>query len=116
MNYYRGEIWWAQLGNINDTVGSEKSGTRPVVVLTNNHHNNSKSTLITIAPMTSQTKRVCAYDLLIKQGESNLRKEGKICCDQIRTIDKERLTFFIGALSDKRMVELDEILKKMLGV
>ena len=116
MEYYRGEIWWAQLGDINDAIGSEKSGTRPVVIISNNRQNNSKSTLVTIAPLTSQVRRICAYDLLLKQGESNLRKAGKICCDQIRTIDKERLTFFIGALSAKRVDELNEKLKAMIGV
>ena len=116
MEYYRGEIWWAKLGEINDAVGSEKSGTRPVVILSNNRQNQGKSTLITIAPMTSQVHKVCYYDILLKQGESNLRRAGKICCDQIRTIDKERLTFFIGALSAKRIEELNDRIKNILGV
>lgn len=116
MNYYRGEIWWARLGDINDTVGSEKAGIRPVVIISNDLQNRGKTTLVTIVPMTSQVHKLYPYDVLVKQGESNLRKAGKICCDQIRTIDKERLTFFIGALSAKKLIELNNTIKHILGV
>ena len=116
MNYYRGEIWWARLGDINDTVGSEKAGIRPVVIVSNDLQNCGKTTLITIVPMTSQVHKLYPYDVLVKQGESNLRKAGKICCDQIRTIDKERLTFFIGALSANKLIELNNTIKHVLGV
>lgn len=116
MEYYRGEIWWAKLGEINDAVGSEKSGTRPVVIVSNNLQNKGKTTLVTVVPMTSQVHKLFPYDVLVKQGESNLRKAGKICCDQIRTIDKERLTFFIGALSAKKIAELNATIKHVLGV
>ena len=116
MNYYRGEIWWARLGDINDTVGSEKAGIRPVVIVSNDLQNCGKTTLVTIVPMTSQVHKLYPYDVLVKHGESNLRKAGKICCDQIRTIDKERLTFFIGALSANKLIELNNTIKHVLGV
>ena len=78
--------------------------------------NCGKTTLITVVPMTSQVHKLFPYDVLVRQGESNLRKTGKICCDQIRTIDKERLTFFIGALNEKKIAELNATIKHVLGV
>ena len=46
----RGEVWLANLG---DSVGSEQSGTRPVLIVSNNK-NNIYSTTVTIIPLTSK--------------------------------------------------------------
>ena len=52
--YRRGDIY---LANLNPFKGSEQGGTRPVLVLSNDI-GNFYSTLITIAPITSQLKKV----------------------------------------------------------
>ena len=51
--YHRGDIY---LANLNPFKGSEQGGTRPVLVLSNDI-GNYYSSLITIAPITSQLKK-----------------------------------------------------------
>ncbi len=107
------EIWWAQLGEENE--GSEKQGMRPVVVLSNDICN-SHSPLITIAPITSNIKRVYPTNVRLHRGEGGLTKEAKVCCEQIRTIDKNRVTFMLGSLCDKRIEEIKKSIRFTLGL
>ena len=51
--YHRGDIY---LANLNPFKGSEQGGTRPVLVLSNDI-GNFYSSMITIAPITSQLKK-----------------------------------------------------------
>lgn len=113
MEYHQYEIWWAQLGEDNE--GSEKNGLRPVIVLSNDICNKT-SPLITIAPITSNIRRMYRTNVRLHRGEGGLTKEAKVCCEQIRTIDKERVTFFMGTLCNKRVVEIKEAIKFTLGI
>ena len=112
MSIKRSEIW---LANLNPTIGSEINKTRPVIVVsndTNNKHNN----VITIIPITSNIDRIFSFEVFIPKNEANLPKDSKAKADQIRTIDKTRLTKRIGILSDKYIQEIDIALMLHLGL
>jgi mRNA interferase MazF len=81
------------LVNLDPTIGSEIQKTRPCVVISPDEMNRHIATII-VAPMTTKgqpypTRVVCHF-----QG-----KQGQIVLDQIRTVDKTRLSQKRGQIS-----------------
>lgn len=94
------------LVNIDPTIGSEIKKTRPCVVLSPNEMNKFLNTIV-IAPMTSSSK---PYPTRIEVQTNN--KTGWVVIDQIRTVDRKRITKIFGKLSDKEIVTVKDILKE----
>ncbi len=99
----RGDIWIVQL---DPTMGSEIKKTRPAVVVSNNT-NNEYSDTATVVPITSSTGTIYPFEISILSGEGGLKYDSNAKANQIRTVDKHRLTELIGFLSDKKVVELE---------
>ncbi|CAN5523189.1 hypothetical protein BH18ACI1_BH18ACI1_08100 [soil metagenome] len=70
----KGEIYWA---NLNPTVGSEISKTRPVLIVSNNINNQYAAT-VTILPMTSTTEKIYPFEVFLLKGEANLTNDSKV--------------------------------------
>lgn len=104
----RGDVFWVKL---DPTVGSEIAKTRPCVVISNNAGNEVSSRVI-VAPITSSTKRVLPFEVPIILSD----KTGKITLDQIRAIDKTRLSAKISRLDSETMDQVDEALKLVLAL
>ena len=83
----RGDIYFA---NLDPTVGSEIKKKRPVLIVSNNA-NNKLSTTVTIVPITSNTKKVYPFEVLLETQNTGLQKLSKAQCHQIRTISKLRI-------------------------
>ncbi len=47
--------------------------------------------------------------------EEGLKHESSIHCDELVSIQKTSLTYYIGSLSEKKMLEFNEALKVALG-
>jgi mRNA interferase MazF len=90
----RGEIW---LVNLDPTVGSEIKKVRPCVVVSPSELNDHLRTLI-VAPMTSK-----GFAAPFRVPLTHAGKKGLILLDQIRTVDKARLTKRLGAISAKTL-------------
>lgn len=102
--YKRGEIYYASLGE--PTIGSEQSGTRPVLIVQNNIGNKYSPTVI-IACITSKTfKNEIPTHVQLYAATYNLPTDSLVLCEQIKTIDKTRLMNYIGTLNkdDERRV------------
>ena len=84
-----GDIWLAQ---VDPTLGSEIQKTRPCVVVSPNEMNAYLRTVI-VAPMTTGSRPTAFRNPLTFRG-----KHGLIVLDQIRTLDRVRLTQRLGAL------------------
>ena len=96
MNIRRGEIYLAALDPV---VGKEISKTRPVVIVSNDKNNQFSGT-VTILPITSQnTEKTYPFEAFLAKGSGNLPKDSKVKADQIRTIDKMRVSTQIGRLA-----------------
>lgn len=110
---YKGDIYYANLG---DTVGSEQKGTRPVVVVQNNVGNRYSPTII-VVPLTkkSEVKMRQPTHYLLKENGS-IKYDSIILLEQIRAIDKCRLTQKIGYLKYEIMHEINEMLMIALGI
>jgi mRNA interferase MazF len=86
----RGEIWIVKL---DPTVGSEIRKTRPCVIVSPAEIHDHLHTAI-IAPITSKGFSA-PYRIPVRLGV----RDGIILLDQIRAIDKSRLTKRVGALA-----------------
>jgi len=84
----RGEIYWV---NLDPTIGSEIKKTRPAIVVSNNANNQVADT-VTILPITSQVKVVHPFEILLPIGAGGLKVASKAKANQIRTVDKKRLS------------------------
>ena len=99
-------IYWVDL---NPTRGSEINKTRPCVVISPSEMNTHLRTII-IAPVTSKGRE--GYPTRVKLGVNNV--DGWIVLDQIRSIDKTRLSEQIGDLTTEEIMEVKSIIKEML--
>ena len=94
------------LVNLDPTIGSEIKKTRPCVVVSPNEMNKYLNTIV-IAPMTSTSK---SYPTRI--GVTTNNKKGWIVIDQIRTVDRKRITKIFGKLSDKEIQEVKNVMRE----
>lgn len=84
----RGEIYFA---NLDPTIGAEIKKRRPVLIVSNNANNKTAYT-VTIIPLTSNTKKIYPFEVLLETQDSGLTKASKAQCHQIRTISKLRVS------------------------
>lgn len=99
----RGDIYWV---SFDPSQGTEVQKTRPAVVISNDMFNKNLNRVI-VAPITSNIKNIFDFDCPVTvQG-----KKGKIMLDQLRTVDKSRLTSQIETMDEKTLGDLEEALK-----
>jgi len=116
MELFRGDIVYV---NLEPKTGSETGEKRPCLVIQNNINNKYAPTTI-IAVITSkrrlENKKKYPTHVWINKGEGGLTIDSIIQCEQIRTIDKSRITKKIGHLNDDFMQEVEEAIKIILSI
>lgn len=110
----RGEVYWV---NMDPTVGAEIKKSRPALVVSNNM-NNEHSPLITILPITSNTKKPYPFEVIVDKGTGGLKQSSLIKANQIRTIDKKRINSppLGSVMSSHIMNQVDQALKIHLAL
>jgi mRNA interferase MazF len=113
----RGDIY---LVDFEPVLGSEANKARPAVIVSNDGANraverNGKG-VITVVPLTSNTSRVLAFQVLLRADECGLPKDSKAQCEQLRAVAPERLRNRIGSLPRQRVNELDAALRRHLAL
>ena len=109
----RGDI---VVANLEPVEGSEQGGIRPVLIIQNNIGNEYSPTTI-VSPITSTiTKREFSTNVFVSKKDSGLGKDSTILLNQIRTIDKSRLTKKVGFLGNYLMDKVDRALKISLAL
>ena len=108
----RGEIWLVRL---DPTVGSEIKKTRPTLIVSNNTSNQC-SNLVTILPISDKSSKIFPFEVEISDSATGLSKPSKIRCNQVRTVDKERLVKKLGNASRELVPKIEEALKLHLGI
>jgi mRNA interferase MazF len=93
---------------LDPTIGHEIKKTRPCLVISPEEMNDNLQTVI-IAPMTTKSHD---YPTRIKVDFQN--KSGWIVLDQIRTVDKRRLTKRLGAIEKRVVQRVKSVIKEML--
>lgn len=107
----RGEIYYADLSPV---VGSEQDGVRPVLILQNDTGNKHSPTTIVAAITSRKTKAKLPTHVRITV--KGLKAESIVLLEQIRTIDKRRLTEYIGRLDKNTMGKVDHAIIVSFGI
>ena len=94
------------LVKLNPTVGSEIQKTRPCIVISPDEMNILKTVIV--APMTSK-----GFDFIFRPKIKFEKKNGLVLLDQIRTVDKTRLTKKLGNVDKKTSKEISNMLINM---
>ncbi len=102
----RGDVY---LVSLNPTKGREIRKTRPCVIVSPDELNTNLSTFI-VAPMTTgghpyPFRIVCRFE----------KKNGFIVLDQIRTVDRRRLTKRLGRLTPTTLTKALGVLQEMFS-
>ena len=108
----RGDVFWA---NLDPTIGVEIKKVRPVVVVSNNVIN-QRSQLVIIVPLTTNVERLSPSHVLIPRGEGGLSQDSKVLTEQIRAMDKQRLTGKVGILSERFLQLIEQALRNSLDM
>ena len=104
----RGDIYWVDL---DPTIGSEIQKRRPALIVSTNDCNKVSSRVI-VAPLTTSVSKLYRFEVKIELGD----KESKILLDQIRSVDKVRLSKKIVSLDFETMKLVDQALKIVLAL
>lgn len=111
-NIRRGNIYYADLGNTNK-IGSEQKGNRPVIVIQNDTGNKFSTTII-VAILTKTTRKHIPTHVNINT--KFIQEPSDICLEQIFTIDKKRLSNYIGTVNNDIINRINEAIKASLSL
>ena len=106
----RGDIYYATLDPV---VGSEQGGTRPVLILQNDTGNKFSPTIIVAAITGRQKKNLPTH---VTVNIPALPKDSIVLLEQIRTIDKRRLSEYVTSLSSSQMKSTEQAIDVSLGM
>ena len=109
----RGDVYYADLSPV---VGSEQGGTRPVLIIQNDIGNRFSPTVI-VAAITAQIQKAkLPTHVEIDAKKYGFERDSVILLEQIRTIDKQRLTDKITHLDEHMMSKVDNALQISMGL
>jgi mRNA interferase MazF len=113
----RGDVVWVDL---EPTQGAEANKRRPAVVVSNDGANGTAERLrrgvVTVVPVTGNTRRVYPFQVLIPAGSCGLPKASKAQAEQVRSVSVERIVAVVGHLSPSIATELDTALRVHLDL
>lgn len=105
-NIHRGSIWWVDL---DPTRGAEIQKTRPAVVLSGDGLNRVRRTVVVVPLSTGPMPRPPIVVPVPSAGAGSVA-----VCDQMRAVDRTRLTRREGALSREDMVAVENGVRAVL--
>ena len=111
--YLRGDMYYADLGQ---GIGSEQAGYRPVVIIQNNKGNKHSPTVIVAAISSKAGVKPKLPTHYFINAECGLKLPSIVLMEQIRTLDKQRLTKYIGRLAPKHIRGMNHALAVSIGL
>ncbi|MGI8670169.1 MAG: type II toxin-antitoxin system PemK/MazF family toxin [Aridibacter sp.] len=110
----RGDIYTA---NLMPRSGSEQRGRRPVIIISHNAFNQTKNwrsiIIVPLSNSSAQAKRGLTA-VFIPQNTANLQKDSIALCHQVTTLDRSKLTNYIGTLPEEYLKQIEEGLKSAM--
>lgn len=110
----RGDVYYADLSGIEQSIGCEQTGKRPVLVIQNDIGNNHSTTTI-VAILTSKIKKNLPTHVILSDFKG-LSQTSAVCLEQIKTIDKSRLEDYCGNIGPKKMKTIDDAIMVSVGI
>ena len=112
MNLTRGTI---VLVSLDPTHGHEQRGIRPCVIIADPEVlKDQRFPMVCVVPVTKRQGEGALYPS-IGPGSSGLHTRSFALVDQVRSIDKRRITKIFGQISDEELKKIDEGLRLFLG-
>lgn len=109
----RDDVYFADLSPV---VGSEQGGVRPVLIIQNDIGNRFSPTVI-VAAITAQIQKAkLPTHVEINAKRYGFDRDSVILLEQVRTIDKQRLTDKITQLDEDMMHRVNDALLISLGL
>ena len=109
----RGDVYVVRF---DPTEGVEIARTRPAVVIQNDVGNRF-SNLTIVAPVTSKyDAELYPTEVLVQAPEGGLKTDSVVLLNQIRAVDKRRLSRRLGALHQSTMTLVNEALAISIGL
>src|SRR6266851_8741790 len=100
----QGDVFWVERDG---AIGSEISKRRPYVVVQNNVYNSSKIGTILVCALSSSLKQArVRSNILLEEGEANLRRRSVVNVSQMMNVDRSRLTEKLGSLTSSRVSQI----------
>lgn len=113
----RGEIRWVDFEPVR---GSEVDKRRPAVVVSNDAANESASRhgrgVVTVVPMTTNTRRIFPFQVLLAADATGLPQDSKAQAEQVRSVAVERVGDLIAELDRDQVRALDDALRLHLAL
>ena len=115
MTVARGAIVW--LPEPKSTVGHEQQGGRPAIIVSDNVLLSLRFvTMLAVVPLTSTAPTNASFYPLIMARKGGLQRSSTALPDQIRAIDKTRITRVVGHVTTAEMGAIDASLRRFLGL
>ena len=113
----RGEICLVDLDSVR---GAEADERRPAVIVSNDGANAAARRLgrgmITVVPVTSNTKRVYPFQVLLPAAKTGLRVDSKAQAEQVRSVAVARIGSRVASVPAGLLTALDEALRLHLAL
>ncbi len=114
MEVARGDVWWVDLPDADD---SSPAGTRPVLVVQSKAFNRSRIQTVVVAVITGNMGLADAPgNVELSSRESRLPRPSVVNVSQLFTIDKRSLRSRAGRLKPATMALVNEGLRFVLGL
>ena len=98
--------------NLDPTIGAEIKKTRPCVIISPDEMNKYLQT-VQVAPLTSQERKIPSRVKIEATSTSGLKNDSFAALDQLKTIDKQRCSTYIGRISETEAMTIADVLCKM---
>lgn len=106
----RGDVW---LVDLNPTKGHERSGVGPGLVISTDVFNHGPAGLVVLLPLTTRDRGVPLH-VRIDPPEGGLRERSFVKCDDVRSVDKERLVSRWGTVSSTTVEVVEDRIRILL--
>lgn len=98
--------------NLDPTIGAEMKKSRPCLIVSPDEINAYLQTVM-IVPLTSTQRGLPTRVMIKATPQSGLNNDSYAALDQLKTVDKSRLSAAIGEISEAEKHKVSEILKEM---
>ena len=103
------------LVDFDPTLEGEANKIRPAVVISNNANNNFAPT-ITVLPISTNTRKLYPFQVLLESSVTGLDADSKAQAEQVRTLSKKRVKRFVKSLPDDIVGKLEQALRLHLSL
>jgi mRNA interferase MazF len=113
----RGDVVWVEF---DPARGSEVNKQRPAIVVSNDGANRSAEStgrgVVTVVPVTSNTRHVYPFQVLLPARSCGLPRASKAQAEQVRSVAVERISSVAGHLPARLAGDLDRALRLHLNL